>query len=110
MNLDFADEAWRYILLPLYVYSYVFDGRTYQILINGQNGGITGQRPVDWLKVWLVILALLTPGFALGIVGVVTLFFAGFGVIIGGFGFILLVIGIIAAVIIFQKAQGLDDA
>jgi DNA-directed RNA polymerase subunit RPC12/RpoP len=110
MNLDFADEAWRYLLLPLYVYSYVFEGQIYQILINGQNGGISGQRPVDWLKVWLVILALLTPGTALGVIGVFTLLFAGIGVVIGGFGFILLVIGIILAVIIFQKAQGLDDA
>jgi DNA-directed RNA polymerase subunit RPC12/RpoP len=109
MNLDFNDESWRYILLPVYVASYVYRGKVYQALLNGQNGAISGQRPVDWNKVWLVVAALLLPGIVLGVIGLVTLLFAGIGVLIGGFGFVLLIIGIVVSVIIFQRAQGLDD-
>jgi Zn finger protein HypA/HybF involved in hydrogenase expression len=109
MNLDFSDESWRYILLPVYVASYSYDGQVFQALVNGQNGSISGQRPVDWNKVWLVIALLLSPGILFGIIGLVTLLFAGVGVLIGGFGLVLLIIGIVISVIVFQKAQGLDD-
>jgi DNA-directed RNA polymerase subunit RPC12/RpoP len=109
MNLDFNDESWRYVLLPIYVASYSYGGQVYQALLNGQTGEIGGQRPVDWTKVWLVIAGLLTPGFIFGIIGLITILFAGIGVLIGGFGLILLIIGIVISVIIFQKAQGLDD-
>lgn len=109
MNLDFEDEAWRYILLPIYVASYSYGGRSFQALVNGQNGAISGQRPVDWNKIWLVIAAMLLPGIFLGIIGLVTLLFAGIGMLIGGFGLVLLVIGLVISMSIFQKAQGLDD-
>jgi hypothetical protein len=45
----------------------------------------------------------------LGIIGLITLIFAGIGVLIGGFGFVMLIIGILISVLIFQRAQGLDD-
>ena len=109
MDLDFDGETWRYILLPVYVASYVYSGRAYQALLNGQSGEISGQRPVNWKKVWLVIAALLSPGVALGLIGFVTLLFAGLGVLIAGVGFLILIIGLVISVIVFQKAQGLDD-
>ena len=109
MSLDFNDESWRYILLPVYVASYTYSGRIYQALVNGQSGEISGQRPVDWKIVWFVIAALLTPGVALFLIGFVTLLFAGIGVLIGGFGFLLLIIGFVISIIVFQKAQDLDD-
>jgi ribosomal protein S27E len=110
MNLDFADESWRYILLPVYLAAYRYGDKTYQVMINGQTGVIAGQRPVDWLKVWLAIAALLAPGVLVGLVGLATLALGGLGVVIGGVGFILLVIGIVISIIIFTKAQRMDDA
>lgn len=51
MALDFYDESWRYILIPVLMASYQFDNKTYRIVINGQTGKVFGQRPVDWMKV-----------------------------------------------------------
>ncbi|MCA9917965.1 MAG: hypothetical protein KC445_08440 [Anaerolineales bacterium] len=51
MNLDFSDESWRYILLPIYLANYRYGDKVFQVLINGQTGTIAGQRPVDWRKV-----------------------------------------------------------
>jgi DNA-directed RNA polymerase subunit RPC12/RpoP len=110
MNLDFSDESWRYILLPVYISAYAYQNKVYQVMVNGQSGAISGQRPVDWNKVWLVIAGLLAPGLIIGLIGLITLLFGGVGVILGGLGFILLVIGLVFAVIIFRQAQGLDDA
>lgn len=109
MQLDFADEKWRYILLPVHIANYSYRGSSYQVIINGQGGTITGQRPVDWGKVWLVIAAILSPGFLLCLVGVITVLLGGVGIIIGGLGFIFLVIGIVIAIVIGMKAAEMDD-
>jgi hypothetical protein len=109
MSLDFSEEDWRYILLPVYLAGYKYQGQTYQVMVNGQTGQISGQRPADWNKIWLVIAALLAPGLILGLIGLLTIPLAGAGVLIGGLGFILLVIGLILSAILYQKAQALDD-
>lgn len=109
MHMDFDDESWRYILLPFYLNTYNFADKTYQIILNAQTGSIAGQRPADWNKIWLVIMSLLSPGIFLGLVGIVTAAL-GIGIAIGAIGFILLVIGLVFGVIIFTKAQSLDDA
>lgn len=110
MNLDFSDETWRYILLPVQVAAYNYEGKLFQIMINGQTGTIAGQRPVDWIKVWLVIGALLVPGLFLGLIGLATLPLGGAGLIIAGLGFVLLIVGVVIAFVIGSKAQHLDDA
>lgn len=69
MTLDFSDEEWRYILVPIYTSVYHYNGKAFQILLNGQTGQITGPRPVDWDRVWLVIAAMLAPGLLLSLVG-----------------------------------------
>ncbi len=109
MNLDYANESWRYILLPVYVAHYTYEGKIYQALVNGQSGAIAGQRPVDWNKVWLAIVAILSPGILLGILGLLTMPFAGIGILIGGAGFLLLIIGVVIAVTLYMKADRMDD-
>jgi hypothetical protein len=109
MSLDFAEESWRYVLLPIYLTTYQFERKNYQVMINGQTGSIAGSRPVDWAKLWLVIASLLAPGLILGLIGLVTTPFAGIGLAIGGVGFILLIIGVVISFIIWRKAEALDD-
>jgi hypothetical protein len=108
MNLDFSQESWRYVLLPIYVAAYQYQGVTYQVMVNGQTGNVAGQRPVDWTKVWLVIAAVLSPGVLLSLLGLVTSFL-GIGVAIGVFGFFLLLVGVVVAVVILRKAMSMDD-
>jgi hypothetical protein len=109
MNLDFAEESWRYVLLPLYLATYKYTDSVYQVLVNGQDGVISGQRPIDWRKVWLVVGAILSPGLFLSLVGVVTIVLGGIGIAVGLFGFIILLIGIVISIVIIQKALKLDD-
>jgi hypothetical protein len=110
MKLDFADESWRYILLPVYVAAYHYGPHIYQVLINGQSGAIAGQRPVDRLKVGLACAALVAPGIILGLVGVILAFYSrpnGGWLLIGGIAF---VIGLLIAAKLIVDALRLDDA
>jgi hypothetical protein len=78
--------------------------------VNGQNGSIAGQRPVDWTKFWLVMAAILSPGILIGLLGLVTIPLAGLGSILAIAGFILFVIGLVLVFVFFNQAQGMDDA
>ena len=57
ITLNYEEESWRYILLPLFLAAYTYNGRVYQVLVNGQTGKIAGQRPADWRKIGLLALA-----------------------------------------------------
>ncbi|MEW5871699.1 MAG: hypothetical protein AB1894_20690 [Chloroflexota bacterium] len=110
MNLDFSEESWRYILLPVYLNTYRYEDKTYQVMVNGQTGSVAGQRPVDWTKVVLVLAGLLSPGVLLMLVGLATVALAGIGVGIAGFGFLVFILGFVIGSIILMQAYKLDDA
>jgi hypothetical protein len=109
MDLDFSEERWRYILLPVYVAAYRYQDKNYQVMVNGQSGAVSGQRPVDWVRVWLVVAALVAPGLLLCLLGMLTAWMGGIGVAIGGFGFFLLVLGVVVSALILRKAVSMDD-
>ena len=109
MSADFSDEAWRYVLLPVYVAAYQFENKTYQVMVNGQTGTVAGQKPVAWWKIWLAIGLLLGPGALLGLVGLI-LSAAGIGIPLLGVGFVLFIIGIILSVIIYRQATASEAA
>jgi hypothetical protein len=109
MAADFGDERWRYILLPVYLASYPFEGRTFQVMVNGQTGQVAGQKPVAWARVWLAIAAMLSPGACLGLLGLLTLALGGVGVVGLVFGFILLVAGLVGAIVVFRKARESEE-
>jgi len=106
MTADFSDEAWRYVLLPVYLATYKYDERIFQIMVNGQTGAVAGQKPVTWWKVWLAIAALLLPGVTLGLIGLPLLLIAGAGIVPIGIGAFLFIIGMVLSFILYNKARG----
>jgi len=107
MHLDFKDESWRYILLPVYINTYRFENKPYQLLINGQTGELAGQRPADWRKIGFVAAGLTLPGILLFLFLLLFLpdiFGSG-----GGFwSFVIFLGGMLAAIAIALQAQKLD--
>lgn len=53
---DIIVDSYRLILLPVWLAHYRWEGRPYDIAVNGQNEDVYGQRPArswrDWLKNW----------------------------------------------------------
>ena len=105
MGADFKDEAWRYILLPIYLTAYKYEEVVYQVMVNGQTGAVAGQKPVAWWKIWLVIAAVLAPGTLLGLLGLPLLLINGVGIIPITLGIILFVIGLIISFVLFNAAR-----
>jgi hypothetical protein len=110
MTADFADEAWRYLLLPVYLTAYKFEGKVYQVMVNGQTGVVAGQKPVAWWKIWLAVAAMLAPGACLALIGLPLLLAGGFGLvplILGGVAF---VAGLVGAFILYNRAVASEAA
>jgi len=107
---DFSDEVWRYILLPVYISAYKFKDETFQIMINGQNGTIAGQKPVEWWKVWIAIAGMLIPGLGLGLIGLPLLLLNGLGVFPIVLGGILLAVGGVFAFRLYKQATDSEAA
>jgi DNA-directed RNA polymerase subunit RPC12/RpoP len=107
MSADFEDEVWRFILLPVYLMSYRYQERTFQVLVNGQTGAIGGQKPVEWQKIWWAIAGLLLPALLAGLAAFI------YGQNNPGILFIavgLLLFGLITALVLYQRAAAAESA
>ena len=57
MNIYWSDEFYRLLMLPVYSTSYSFNGKSYQVLINGENGTVVGEYPKSIIKITFAIIA-----------------------------------------------------
>ncbi len=40
--------------------AYTYHGKAYQVVVNGVTGSVSGARPWSWIKITLLVLAILT--------------------------------------------------
>src|SRR5258708_18920284 len=59
VDATFHDQTFKHILAPVWLMTYVYKVTSYQVLVNGVTGTIAGSRPYSWIKVTLLVLALL---------------------------------------------------
>jgi DNA-directed RNA polymerase subunit RPC12/RpoP len=55
----YSGITFKHLLLPVYAGAYRFNGKVFQIVVNGRTGEIQGERPYSWLKIALLVLAIL---------------------------------------------------
>ncbi len=53
MNTSFDNITYKHILLPIWIYTYIYEGTVYNLLINGQTGIVVSKYPLDKIKVLL---------------------------------------------------------
>jgi hypothetical protein len=58
VNADFAGQTFKHILVPVWLLSYDYGRRRFQVVINGYTGTIAGRYPKSWIKITLAVLAL----------------------------------------------------
>lgn len=52
-------RTFKHILAPVWLVSYTYGSKTFQIVANGYTGQIAGERPYSWIKIFLASLAAL---------------------------------------------------
>lgn len=59
VDATFSNQHFKHILAPVWLVSYVYHARSYQVLVNGVTGKIAGERPWSWVKITLLVLVIL---------------------------------------------------
>jgi hypothetical protein len=67
VNTQVLNPTWKHILLPVYVSSYLYRGKRYNFLVNGQTGEVQGEAPLSWAKIGglIAVIAGIVGGVAL---------------------------------------------
>jgi len=53
---QYSAQTFKHILLPVWLLSYTYGTKTYQVTVNGSTGKITGEYPLSWVKITIAIL------------------------------------------------------
>ena len=56
VEAEYSNRTFKHVLLPVWLLTYTFGSRNFQVLVNGYTGTIAGQRPYSWAKITLAIL------------------------------------------------------
>ncbi len=67
VNSDYSGQTFKHILVPVWLLTYDYGARTFQVVINGFTGAIAGRYPKSWVKILLAVLA------GLAVAGVIAL-------------------------------------
>ena len=59
VDATFTKQQFKHILAPVWLVSYVYHAKSYQVLVNGVTGKIAGERPWSWIKITLLVLVIL---------------------------------------------------
>ena len=59
VNSNYSGQTFKHILVPLWLLTYNYGARTFQVVSNGFTGAIAGRYPKSWVKILLAVLAAL---------------------------------------------------
>ncbi|MCB1035408.1 MAG: hypothetical protein KDD47_16410 [Acidobacteria bacterium] len=63
LEKSFSALTYKHLLMPVWLMSYRYKGRPYQVLVNAASGEVFGERPYSVVKIVLLILAVLLVGY-----------------------------------------------
>ena len=56
---DYSAQTFKHVLLPVWLLNYQYRGTTYRIVANGVTGALAGKYPKSWIKIGLLVIAIL---------------------------------------------------
>ncbi|MCC6465550.1 MAG: hypothetical protein IT463_09455 [Planctomycetes bacterium] len=59
VRTSFFGQSFKHVLLPVFVMGYRFKEKSYNVLVNGSTGEVRGGAPLSWIKLTILIVALL---------------------------------------------------
>ena len=65
INTQYSHLTFKHILLPMWVSAYLFSGKIYRFLVNGQSGEVVGESPKSGWKIFFLVCGILLALFVL---------------------------------------------
>jgi len=59
VNTHKYNITYKHLLLPVWIAAYKYNNKVFQVIVNGQTGKISGEKPLSWTKIILFILFIL---------------------------------------------------
>ena len=59
LSTHYSGITFKHLLLPVYAGAYRFNGKVYQIVVNGRTGEIQGSRPYSFWKIAFLVVTIL---------------------------------------------------
>jgi DNA-directed RNA polymerase subunit RPC12/RpoP len=59
VDADYSAQTFKHILAPIWLLTYTFGARAFQVVINGFTGAISGDYPKSWIKIALAVIVAL---------------------------------------------------
>ena len=59
VETDYSGQTFKHILVPIWLLTYGYGARNFQVVLNGFTGKIAGKYPKSWVKITLAVLATL---------------------------------------------------
>ena len=56
VEAHYSRQTFKHVLMPVWLLSYRFGARNFQVVINGYTGEIAGDYPKSWIKILLTVL------------------------------------------------------
>ena len=56
---DYSGQTFKHILVPIWLLTYDYAAKHFQVVINGYTGTIAGKYPKSWIKITLAVLGAL---------------------------------------------------
>jgi hypothetical protein len=59
VDASYADQRFKHILAPVWLLTYTYGHKVYQVAANGVTGNMAGDRPWSWIKITLLLIVVL---------------------------------------------------
>jgi hypothetical protein len=59
VDTDYSGQTFKHILVPIWLLTYNYGPRNFQVVINGHTGAIAGKYPKSWIKIMLAVLVVI---------------------------------------------------
>jgi hypothetical protein len=57
VQANYQGQTFKHVLVPVWLLSYSYGRRNFQVIANGVTGTLAGERPYSWIKITLTVLA-----------------------------------------------------
>ena len=59
VSSTYHGRTFKHILVPIWLVTYTYGPKSFQVVVNGYTGKMAGEHPLSWIKITLAVLAFL---------------------------------------------------